>query len=158
MNKKIEQAFNEQMNKEYYSAYLYLAMAGYFETIGLKGFASWMKKHFQEEQSHAEKFFNFICEKKGTPLFPAITGINDKWTSPLNVFKYALAHEKKVTSYINDLMQLAVKEKDLASQNLLQWFMSEQEEEEATFGDILQKLESIGNDQNALELLDKKIK
>lgn len=155
MNEKIEKAINEQINKELYSAYLYLSMAGYFESVSLPGFANWMKVQFQEEQFHAFKMFDFVVERGGRVKLHAIDSPPGEWDSPLAVFEEVCAHEAKVTGYINDLVDLAITEKDHATNNMLQWFVGEQVEEESTAGEIRDKLKLIGNEGGGLFMMDK---
>ncbi len=155
MNEKIQKAINEQINKELYSAYLYLSMGGYFESVGLPGFANWMKAQFHEEQFHAFKMFEFVTGRGGRVELGAIDAPPAKWDSPLAVFEEVCAHEAKVTGYINDLVDLAIAEKDHAANNMLQWFVSEQVEEEATVGEIRDKLKLIGNEGGGLFMMDR---
>ena len=155
MNKKMEKALNEQINYEMYSAYLYLSMAGYFESIGLSGFAKWMHGQFQEEQFHAFKIFNFIVERGGRVKLSTVEAPPSDWDSPLVVFEDVCAHENKVTGYINALVDMAIEEKDHAANNLLQWFVGEQVEEEATVGEIHDKLKLIGSEGGGLFMMDK---
>jgi ferritin len=125
ITKKMQDAINTQINTEFYSAYLYLSMAGYFESIELKGFANWMRVQAQEEQFHAMKFYNYIFERGGTVTLRAIDAPPANWDSPLAVFEATLQHEQKVTAMINDLVYLARNEKDNASEVLLHWFVNE---------------------------------
>ncbi|MFW5782223.1 MAG: ferritin [Candidatus Muiribacteriaceae bacterium] len=154
LKKKIEKAFNKQINAELYSAYLYLGMSAYFDDIGLPGCSQWMKIQSQEEITHAMKFFRHISERGGRVELDAIEKPLKEWESPLHVFKSALKHEQLVTSLIDGLVDIAIKEKDHASNNFLQWFVAEQVEEEESAGDIVDKLELIGEDRSALFMLD----
>ncbi len=155
LKKKIQKAFNDQINAELYSSYLYLSMAAYFEGINLSGAAGWFKVQAQEEAGHAMKFFNFIFERGGEVTLGAIEGPKTKWASPLAAFKDAYAHECKVTALINKLVDLADQEKDHASHAFLQWFVSEQVEEEATVDGIVKKLELMADAPGALFMLDR---
>ena len=148
---------SKQFNAELYSSYLYLSMAGWLSQKGLPGFEHWMKCQAQEELDHAIKFFNYINERGGTVQMEAIDKPPQEWESPQDVFKAICDHEAHVTSLINNLMGIAVDEKDFASQGFLQWFITEQVEEEATVGDISNKLELIGTAQNGLFLLDREL-
>lgn len=154
INEKVEKTINEQINWELYSGYFYLSMSTYFETIGLPGFANWMRVQAKEEQFHAMKFFDYIIERGGKVILKAIDAPPNEWESPLDVFEKTYEHEQKVTSLINDLVDLALSEKDHASYNMLQWFVDEQVEEEATASDIVGKLKLIGNGTSALFMLD----
>lgn len=151
---KLLDAMNEQMKNEFLSAYLYLAMAGYFESEDLPGFASWMRVQALEELTHGEKFFNFICEAGARTDLRGIDAPQNIYESPLDCFKYSLEHEKFVTSRINQLMDLAKQEGSHAAQIFLQWFVTEQVEEEASFGLIIKKLERIADDGRGLLMLD----
>lgn len=153
-SEKLLDAMNEQMKNEFLSAYLYVAMAGYFEAEDLPGIATWMRNQALEELTHGEKFFNFICEAGNRTELRAIDAPQNDYQSPLECFKYALEHEKFVSSRINQLMDVAKQDGHHATQIFLQWFVTEQVEEEATFGLIVKKLERIGNDGNGLLQLD----
>ncbi len=150
-------AMNEQMKNEFLSAYLYLAMGGYFEAEDLPGIASWMRVQALEELSHGEKFFNFICEAGGRTDLRAIDAPQNDYTSPLDCFVYSLKHENFVTESINKLMDLARQDNNHAAQIFLQWFVTEQVEEEANFGLIVKKLQRIGDDGNGLLRLDEEL-
>jgi ferritin len=128
LSKKMEKAINQQINAELYSSYLYLSMATYFEAISLSGFSNWMRQQAQEELFHGMKMFDFVCERGGRVIDqpPA------KWASPLDVIKNVLSHEQKVTGLINDLVNLALDERDHATNIFLQWFVSEQVEDVRT--------------------------
>lgn len=156
ISKKMEKAFNEQIKWEYYSAYLYLSLSSYFTSLGLTGFANWMDVQFQEEQFHARRMFDYINEKGGRAILQAIDAPPSAWKSPLAAFEFALKHEYAVTKRINDLMTLAQKENDHASAIFLQWFVSEQVEEEASFGDTVNKLKLVG-DGSGLFMLDREL-
>ncbi len=152
---KMNDAINEQINAEIFSGYLYLAMAAWFAEKGLGGCEHWMKNQAQEELSHAMKFFNHVYERGGKVEIKAIAKPDTEWSSPLNVFEATLKHERHITSLINDLMTLAVEEKDYASQNFLQWYIAEQVEEETTADEIRSKFELAGDSKPALLMLDK---
>lgn len=155
LSKKIEKAINDQINAEMYSSYLYLSMSTHFESISLPGLANWMKQQAQEEMFHGMKMFDFVCERGGRVTLQAIGKPPSKWSSTLDVFENVLAHEQKVTGLINKLVDLAIKERDHATNIFLQWFVSEQVEEEASAGEIVDKLKLIGDDSNGLFMLDK---
>ena len=150
-------AMNEQMKNEFLSAYLYLAMGGYFESEDLPGLASWMRIQALEELTHGEKFFHFICEAGGRTDLRAIDAPQNDYDSPLACFEYSLKHENFVTDSINKLMDLARQDNHHAAQIFLQWFVTEQVEEEASFGLIVKKLERIGDDGNGLLRLDEEL-
>ena len=155
MNEKLEKAFCVQINKELYSAYLYLAMQAYFKEINLDGFANWMYVQVQEELAHAMGMYNYVFERGGKVELMSIEKPECSFSSPLNVFEEVLKHEKYVTSLINDLAFVAEEVRDRAAMSLLDWYIKEQVEEEATAGDLLTKLKLIGSDVNALLLMDK---
>jgi ferritin len=139
----MEKALDEQINAELYSAYFYLSMVSYFESISLSGFASWMKVQVQEELSHADKFMNYIHERGGKITFKEIESPKSNWKSPLEVFKATLKHEQYVTSLINNLVGIAISEKDYATQNFLQWYVSEQVEEESSVSQVVEQLKLV---------------
>jgi ferritin len=150
----MEKAINQQINAEMYSAYLYLSMATFFESKSLGGFSNWMRQQAQEEMFHGMKMFDYVCERGGRVTLQAIDKPPSKWSSPLDAFENVLAHEQKVTGLINNLVNLAQKENDHASNIFLQWFVSEQVEEEDTAGGLVDKLIMIGKDANGLFMLD----
>ena len=154
LSKKMEKAINQQINAEIYSSYLYLSMATYFESISLGGFSNWMRQQAQEELFHGMKMFDFICERGGRVTLKAIAQPASKWSSPLDAMENVLSHEQKVTGLINDLVNLAQDERDHATNIFLQWFVSEQVEEEDTAGSLVDKLKLIGKDANGLFMLD----
>ena len=154
---RIQQAFNKQLNAELYSSYLYLSMAAYFESINLRGFANWMRCQVQEELVHAMKFNDFIVGRGGRVLLMPIEGPPTVWSSPLNAFEDAYRHEQKVTGLINDLVNLAVEEKDHASNAFLQWFVTEQVEEEASADGVVQKLKLAGDQGGGLFMIDQEL-
>jgi len=153
----MEQALNSQINAELYSSYLYLSMKAYFESINLPGFANWMKVQVQEELMHAMKFFDFVNECRGRVTLKAIEQPPAEWKSPLNVFEETLKHEQKVTGLINNIMNIAIEEKNHATSNFLQWFVNEQVEEEASADKILQELKLLGSKSAGLFMMDKEL-
>lgn len=155
LSTKMEDAITKQINAELYSAYLYLSMSSYFQSKSLAGFAQWMRMQAQEEQFHAMKFYDYVHERGGRVVLTAIVQPPSEWDSPFAAFENVLAHEQKVTGLINDLTNLAIDERDHASNIFLQWFISEQVEEEASAGEIIDKLKLIGNDTAGLFVLDK---
>ncbi|MEJ2690343.1 MAG: ferritin [Deltaproteobacteria bacterium] len=157
LGKKLQAAFNEQMKNEFYSAYLYMAMAGYFQSEDLPGFANWMRVQVLEEMTHGEKFFNFTCETGGRTHLLPIDEPQNEFATPADAFEVGLQHEKFVTASINNLMDMAVKDKDHAAQIFLQWFVTEQIEEEANFSLILRKLRRVEGDGRGLLMLDQEL-
>ncbi len=157
MNEKIEKAFNEQITAELYSSYLYLAMAGYFETINLQGAANWMRCQAQEEITHAMKFFTFINDRSGVVTLAAIDGPPNKWDSPLAAFRDAYDHEQKITSMIDHLVDISLSERDHAANQFLQWFVKEQVEEEASVDAVVQQLKLAGDQGSGLFMIDREL-
>ncbi|MBN1786068.1 MAG: ferritin [Candidatus Methanofastidiosa archaeon] len=155
IKENIEEALNKQVNWEFYSAYLYLSMSAYFESVGLPGFASWMRVQAQEEQVHAMKFYDYIVARGGRVNLIAIEEPPSSWPSPEDVFEETYKHEQKVTGLINALVTLAIKEEDYATRNMLQWFIDEQVEEEESAYKALEKLKLVGNEGSGLYMLDK---
>lgn len=157
LDKEMEEALNQQLNAEMYSAYLYLSMAAYFESKNLSGFANWMTVQFHEEQTHAMKFYRYINERGGRVRLKPIDGPPTDWESPLDAFEYTLKHEQKVTGLINDLVDLAIKKRDHATISFLEWFVDEQVEEEANASAIVEKLRMAGDGSGALFMLDREL-
>ena len=157
MNEKLEKAFCVQINKELYSAYLYLAMQAYFKEINLDGFANWMYVQVQEELAHAMGMYNYVFERGGKVELMSIEKPEYSFNSPLNVFEEVLKHEKYVTSLINDLAFVAEEVRDRAAMSLLDWYIKEQVEEEANVSNVLGNLKLAQNDPRALLLLDREL-
>lgn len=154
---KIETAFNEQIKHELDSGYLYLAMAAWFEDVGLAGMARWMRAQAQEELTHAMRFYRHLIERGGRVRLLALAEPRAEWDSALAAFEAAYGHEQFITGRINELMKLSRTENDFASQGMLQWFVDEQVEEEDTAKGIVDKLKLIGGDGNGLLMLDKEL-
>ena len=157
ISKKLESAINEQIKNELYSGYLYLAMAAYCEDQNLSGFANWMKAQAKEETGHAFKLYGYIYDQGGRVVFQAIDQPPADFGSPLQIFEETLKHEQKVTAMINNLYGIAVEEKDYASQGFLQWFISEQVEEEKSVQDVINDLMKIGDSKQGLFMLDRQL-
>ena len=153
----IQNAMNEQIKNEFFAAYQYLSMAAYCESENFPGFAHWMRTQAREETEHAMKFYDFILDRNGHVVLQAIDGPVVEFGSPLEVFERALEHEQRVTAMINDLYGLVVSENDYASQTFLQWFVTEQVEEEKNTGDVVETLKMIGDKSEALFLLDREL-
>jgi ferritin len=154
INKTVQDAINEQIKNELYSAYLYLSMAAYFESLNLPGFTNWMKVQASEEQEHAMKFFEYLYERGGRVQLKAIDQPPFEWGSAMQAFEQVLDHEQKVTGMIHSLYALAVKENDYASQVMLQWFITEQVEEEKNAAAIVEQLKLIEARETAVLMLD----
>lgn len=157
LSQKIQDAFNKQLNAELYSAYLYISMSAYFDSLSIKGMAHWMQIQAQEEFLHAQRFYDFINDRGGRVLLAPIEGPETEWKSPLDVFEATCVHEAKVTSLINDLVDLSIKEKDHAANAFLQWFVTEQVEEEASPKEIADKLKLAAGNTSFLLLLDQEL-
>jgi ferritin len=155
--KEVQDALNEQIKHEFYAAYQYLGMMTYFEGKSLDGFASWMRHQAEEEVAHAMRLVDFLLDRGGEIELQAIERPKTGFTSPLEVMRAALAHEQTVTAMINDLYELAVAHNDYPAQVLLQWFISEQVEEEKSAGDIIDKLEFAADSPSAILVLDERL-
>jgi len=157
INKVMQDAMNDQINKELYSSYLYLSMAAYFEDKNLPGFAHWMRIQEAEEREHAMKLYDFLLERGGKVLLKAIDAPKTEWKSALEVAEQVAAHEANVTASIYALYETALKEKDYAVQVMLQWFISEQVEEEKNAGEIVSNLKLIEERGTAVLMLDHRL-
>lgn len=157
ISKATQDALNDQINKEFYSSYLYLAMAAWFETRNLPGMAVWLRKQAGEEREHAMKLFDHMADRGGKALLKTIEAPRSEWGSSMEAFKDAQAHEAKVTASINALYELALKEKDYPAQVLLQWFISEQVEEEKSAAEIVSQLEMVEARESAILMLDHRL-
>ena len=157
MDKKLQKAFNDQIKHELYSAYIYLAMAAYFATKNLPGFAHWMKIQYKEEVAHAMKIFEFLNDRGQKILLQAIPQPTSEFSSSLEVFEETLKHEQKVTSLISALYELAKEVNDHASVVFLQWFVSEQVEEEKNVIEIIQTLKMIKSEGAPQIMLDREL-
>lgn len=145
LGKKLQEMMNSQIQAEFYSAQLYLSMSAYSEAENFRGFAGWLKVQYEEETSHGMKILHYIQERGGEVELKALEAPPVKFGSMLKLFEEVLTHEKKVTALINNLYELALKEKDYAAQIFLQWFINEQVEEEANATHIVAQLKMIGD-------------
>jgi ferritin len=155
ISKKMVQALNKQVNNEIYSAYLYLSMSSYTNYIGLKGAANWFMVQYQEEMVHAMKIYDYVNSQGNHAQLTAISGPPTEFTTLLSMFEQTLKHEQFITNCINELMDLAIKEKDHATQIFLQWFVTEQIEEEGNDNDIIAKLKLVGDSPQGLMMVDR---
>jgi ferritin len=158
MNKRMEDALNEQVNAEMFSSYLYLSMSAYFADMNLNGFANWMRVQAQEELAHAMKFFDYINERSVRIELKAIEQPRKEWGSVIEAMEETYKHEQLITSLINNLVNVAIEEKDHATNNFLQWFVSEQVEEEAHANELLSELKMIDGKGPALFMIDRELK
>jgi len=157
IEKKVQEALNNQTNRELYSSYLYLSMAAYFESINLKGFANWMRIQAQEELMHAMKFYDYLIGRGGRVILADVEAPPQEWASPQNVFEHTYEHEQKVTGLINDLVNLSISKQDHATNSFLQWFVTEQVEEEASANEVMQQLKLMGDAGGVLFILDREL-
>ena len=157
LSDRMQKAFNDQINAELYSAYLYLSMSAYFEDTGMEGCASWMRVQYLEEQSHAMKMLDYVCERGGRVLLGAIDAPPTEWKSSEDVFVVTFEHEKKVSGLINSLMTVAREENDYASESFLRWFVDEQVEEEASAEAVVNKMRMVGGAGHGLFMLDREV-
>ena len=157
ISQKLQDAINHQINRELFSEYYYLSMASYFNSVGLSGFENFFLIQVEEERFHAMKMYNFLNERGGRVYLEAIEAPKKSFESAMEVFELAYEHEKLVSSLINDLMDLAIKENDHAAKNHLNWFVEEQVEEEASMDTILNKLKLIGGEGHGLLMLDNEL-
>lgn len=157
LNPKIQDALNEQINAELFSSYLYLSMGLHFEAEGLAGFANWFKIQEKEERDHATIFMNYINQRGGRVELKPIDGVPTSWATPMDAFKATLEHEQKVTALINGLYSLAMKEEDYATRDRLNWFVTEQVEEEDNCRTLIDKLRLIGDNGMGLYMLDQEL-
>ena len=158
ISKKSEKMIKGQINREFFSAYLYLAMANDATAKGFKGAANWFSVQFKEEQGHALKFSKYLEDQGAKVELAAIDAPKTEWADILEMFKDALVHEKKVTAWIKEITELAVSEKDFATQNMLQWFINEQVEEEANVNDVIWMLDMSAGSKGALYMADKTLR
>jgi ferritin len=157
LSEKMFEAMNDQIKHEIYSAHIYLAMSAHFMDENLPGFANWMRVQYEEEMFHAFKFYDYIFERGGKVELQTIDQPPTEFDTPLSIFEEALAHEKKVTALIHNLYAIAVEEKDYASQVFLQWFITEQVEEEDSAQELVDTLKRMGDSVNGLFMLDRQL-
>lgn len=157
LSNKVQDAINAQINAEFWSAYLYLSMAMHFEAEGRSGVANWFKIQFQEEQAHAQIFINYVNQRGGRVELKAIDAVPTHWDSPLDAFKATLEHERKVTALINNLYSIAEAENDYATRDRLNWFVSEQVEEEDNCRQLIDKYSLIGDNGMGQYMLDQEL-
>ena len=157
ISQAMRDAINEQIKAEFDSAYIYLAMSAYFEDSGLSGMAHWMRKQYKEEIEHAEKFIDYLYQRGERVIIPEIAKPKESYNDALDAFKTSYAHEQYVTSRIYKLVDLAVSEKDYATQSMLKWFVDEQMEEEDNTSSIVNKIEFLGGDKHSIYLVDREL-
>ncbi len=157
ISEKMQTAINNQINFELYSAYLYMSMSAYYTSLNLPGFANWMRVQVQEELVHATKFYDFVNGRGGRVLLAQIAGPPTDWANPALPFEEAYKHETEVTRRINNLVSLALEERDYASNTFLDWFVNEQVEEESSTDAVVRQMQLIGDDRSALFMLDREL-
>ena len=157
LSKNIQSELNRQINAEFYSAYLYLSMESWANAQGLKGFANWFHVQYQEELFHAEKQYKYVNDQGAQVILAAIAQPPSDFESPVKVFEQTLSHEQSVTASINKISSAARTENDHATEIMLQWFVTEQIEEEANVNDILQQLKLIGGEGSGLFMIDRQL-
>ncbi len=158
INIRMEKAINEQINAELYSGYLYLSMSAYAESQNMSGVANWLRVQAQEEQFHAMKMFDYVNERGGTVVLDAIEKPATEWDNFVEMFEEVYAHEQKVTSLINNLVEIAMEEKDHATFNFLQWYVEEQVEEEANASSLLEQLRFVDGKGSGFFMIDRELK
>ena len=157
ISEDMHKALRQQLNDEFYSAYLYLAMSAYCAHIDFNGAANWLKQQYEEEQMHATRIYNYLVDQGAHVVLQEIPQPPSDFGTILDVFKSSLNHEQKMTAKLNNLSDQALKEKDHATYNLLQWFVNEQVEEEATVGEIISKLKLVKDDGYGLLMIDNEL-
>lgn len=157
LSEKMAKALNEQVTAEMYSSYIYLAMAAYFEDQNFPGMAQWMRMQSDEETLHAMKFYDYIIERQGRVKLAAIDAPPVDWDSPLAAFENAFEHEQYISGRINDLVTLALDERDHATNSFLQWFVDEQVEEESSVDAVVQDLRRVADFPAGLFMLDREL-
>ena len=157
LSKTLENAFNDQIQKEFYSSYLYLAMAAHFESVNLPGFASWMKKQADEERGHGMRLWEYVYDRGGKVELKAIEQPPTAFGKPLEVFQQVLDHERRITASFNALYAAALKEGDVAAQVCLQWFVNEQVEEEKNVSELIEQLKMSGDQSFAALFMDRHV-
>jgi ferritin len=155
LSAKIDKALNAQVNMELRSAYAYLGMAAYFDHTAFTGFGAWMSIQAREELKHADKFFKYLVDRGGKVALQAIPAAKCDYKSPLEAFQASLAQEQDVSASISGIYEAAMGEKDFPTLSFLKWFLDEQVEEEKSVGDVVAKLELVGDNRNGLFQIDK---
>ena len=157
MNEKVHELLNQQINKEFYSAYLYLDFSNYFEDVGLDGFANWYKIQAQEERDHAMLFYQYLQNENQKVTLEAIAKPDKVFSCHMDVLKAGLEHEEYVTALINDIYAAAYNVKDFRTMQFLDWFVKEQGEEETNANNLITKMELFGSDPKSLYMLNQEL-
>ena len=154
---KLQKALNKQLNEELYSSYAYLSMSAHFSALNLDGMAHWLRLQSQEEYGHGMKIYEYILQRNGRVSLAQISAPAESWKTLIDLFEEVMAHEQKVSASIDSIVELTLQEKDYATNNFLQWFISEQVEEEATSQFILDRAKLVGDNRNGIFLLDREM-
>ncbi len=157
LSENMSRAMNVQVNREFYSSYLYLSMSAFFESLGFKGMAGWMRVQAGEELVHAMKMYDYIVFRGGRANMLAVEAPKFSWSSPEEAFQQVWDHERVVTGLIGNLLNVAIMDNDESTKDFLQWYMDEQVEEEESSDSVLKKVKAAGNDSNALKNVDKEL-
>jgi ferritin len=157
IKEKILKVLNKQINEELYSSYLYLSMSTYFSSLNFDGFAKWMRMQSAEEYGHGMKIYDYVLQRDGKVVLSKIETPKAVWKSPLEVFQETLKHEQHISASINNIVNLAIQEKDHATSQFFQWFIGEQVEEEANATNILEKMKMVGDNKSGLFMLDREL-
>lgn len=157
ISQKILKILNNQINEELYSSYLYLSMSNYFSSVNLDGFAKWMRVQSQEEYAHAMKIYDYVLQRDGKVALTKIEAPKAQWKTPLQIFQETLKHEQYISACVNNIVNLAIQEKDHATSQFFQWFVSEQVEEEANAANIVDKMKMVGDNKNGIFMLDREL-
>lgn len=155
MNKELLHLLNNQINEEMSSAFIYLSMSLYFEDLNYRGFAHWMRKQYEEEMEHADRFIKYLQDRGEKPILKTIEAPNQNWSSIMEIFETTLSHEKKISSMLRHLMKTAITCEDYETQNILRWFIDKQIEEESQATYLLEKIKRISNNEAAIMALDR---
>jgi ferritin len=157
LSETVQQALNKQITYEFSASHAYMAMAAYFESLNLAGFASWFRVQSDEEREHAERIFDYVVDRGGRVALGALPEPQSEFANPLDAMEHALQHERNVTAAIHTIYALATRENDYATQSMLKWFIDEQVEEEKNADDVIQRLKLIGSDGTGLLLIDRQL-
>jgi ferritin len=157
IKEKMQAELNKQINEELFSSYLYLSMSAYFESQNLSGMAHWMNLQSQEEHQHAMKMYAYLIQKGGRPVLEQIAKPQHTWNGTLDVFEATLTHEQHITARIDHLVDVAISERDHATNGFLQWFVTEQVEEEANVNKIIDELKMVGDNKTGLFMMDREL-
>jgi ferritin len=157
LSETVQQALNKQITYEFSASHAYMAMAAYFESLNLAGFASWFRVQSDEEREHAERIFDYVVDRGGRVALGPLPEPQSEFANPLDAMEHALQHERNVSAAINEIYALATRENDYATQSMLRWFVDEQVEEEKNADDVIQRLKLVGSNGTGLLLIDRQL-